>query len=323
MAPASSAEGAPAAPIVLCAGIAVIDRIFSVAAYPAEGTKTRARAIATIGGGCAANAAVAVARLGGRAQLAAPLGGPAGADFTGDAILARLAREGVDTRAVIRHAGAPSPVSTVILADSGERTIVNYRDDTLSSVRCVDPAALVAGVAAVLIDNRFPEFVLPIARAARDSGNIVLMDADEPTRETANLLAACSHVVFSANGLRATAGTAALPEALMRIGAQTPARLAVTDGGRGLLWLDEGTVRTMETFAVEAVDTLAAGDVFHGACTLALAEGRPFAQALRFASAAAAIKCTRPGGIAGAPARGEVEALLAGSEGFANKTTCI
>ncbi|KAB2879903.1 MAG: hypothetical protein F9K38_10530 [Pseudorhodoplanes sp.] len=108
-----------------------------------------------------------------------------------------------------------------------------------------------------------------------------------------------------------SSGRASMPEALAAIGARTPARIAATDGARGVLWLEAEAVRAMDAFAVDAIDTLAAGDVFHGACTLALAEGRPFEQALRFAAAAAAIKCTRPGGIAGAPTRREVEAMVA------------
>jgi sulfofructose kinase len=62
--------------------------------------------------------------------------------------------------------------------------------------------------------------------------------------------------------------------------------------------------------AVEAIDTLAAGDTFHGAFALGLAEGWPIAKILPFASAAAAIKCTRFGGRLGAPTRAEVEAFL-------------
>jgi sulfofructose kinase len=59
------------------------------------------------------------------------------------------------------------------------------------------------------------------------------------------------------------------------------------------------------------VDTLGAGDVWHGAFALALAEGRPEPAAVRFASAAAALKVQRAGGRAGAPTRGELEAFLA------------
>jgi sulfofructose kinase len=67
----------------------------------------------------------------------------------------------------------------------------------------------------------------------------------------------------------------------------------------------------MSAFPIRPIDTLAAGDVFHGAFALALAEGREETFAMRFAAAAAAIKCTRFGGIGGAPGRAEVEALLA------------
>ncbi len=63
------------------------------------------------------------------------------------------------------------------------------------------------------------------------------------------------------------------------------------------------------------VDTLGAGDVFHAALALALAEGQDEGDALRFASAAAALKCSRPDGIAGAPTRAEIHALLAGMDG--------
>ena len=70
-------------------------------------------------------------------------------------------------------------------------------------------------------------------------------------------------------------------------------------------------MRKSPVFAVEAVDTLGAGDVFHGAFALALAQGRALAAAIRFAAAAAGLKCTRLGGSMAAPYRAEVEALLA------------
>ena len=66
----------------------------------------------------------------------------------------------------------------------------------------------------------------------------------------------------------------------------------------------------MPAFPVDVVDTLAAGDVFHGAFAFGLARGYPTYQIMRFASAAAAIKCSRFGGRAGAPAKSEVDALL-------------
>jgi sulfofructose kinase len=79
-----------------------------------------------------------------------------------------------------------------------------------------------------------------------------------------------------------------------------------------LLWREDGSVRRMPVFPINAVDTLGAGDIFHGAFTLVLAEGRTIEIALRFAAAAAGLKCARFGGSAVAPLRAEVDALVAG-----------
>jgi len=95
------------------------------------------------------------------------------------------------------------------------------------------------------------------------------------------------------------------------IAGTTPAFLAVTNGPHDVLWRDGEELRNTPVFAIDAIDTLGAGDVFHGAFTLALAEGRDIATAIRFAAAAAGLKCARLGGSMGAPHRGEVEALLA------------
>ena len=312
MAPASFANaGESSAPLIVCAGIAVLDHAFQIDRFPEPGSKTRSNRFTAISGGCAANAAIAIARLGARAKLAAPLGGPAGDDVAGDSILALLGRERIDTTAVVRHDNGPSPISAILIDKTGERIIVNYRDPALTSLRCADPDRLLQGASALLIDNRFPEFVLPLAEAARQRGLIVLMDADEPTRETRSLLSTCSHVVFSAEGLRATAQSDEFASALPLVARLTDAQLAVTDGPDGTYWLDGATLRHRPAYRIKALDTLGAGDVFHGACTLALAEGQPFEQALGFASATAAIKCTRFGGIAGAPSRTEVEEFMA------------
>jgi sugar/nucleoside kinase (ribokinase family) len=305
---ASSPDSSP--PLVVCAGVAVIDNIYRVDEFPKAGTKTRAADFLQILGGCAANAAVAVARLGGRARLAAPLGGPAGHDLTGDSILLHLAREHVDTSGVIRIDGAPSSLSSILIDREGERLIVNYRHPGLGGARIADPARLLRGARALSFDNRYPQFVLPLACAARERGMIVVLDGDQPTTLTDELLAAATHVVFSADGLRATARIDDLEAALRGIASHTGAFLAVTDGGDDMVWLEGKSARRRPAFRVEAVDTLGAGDVFHGAFALALAEGRPDAGALRFAAATAALKCTRFGGGTGAPGRAEVENFL-------------
>jgi sulfofructose kinase len=310
MAPAFSAERLRRAPHILCAGIAAIDHIFQIEAMPRSDTKTRASAFATACGGNMANAAVAIARLGGQARLSAPLGGPAGTDIAGDTILKKLEQEHIDHSAMVRIANAHSSISAILVERSGHRAIINYRDDALATARCDDVPRLVESADAVLIDNRFPEFSLPFAQEARMLGKIALMDADDPTRETDALLSACSHVVFSSHGLRNTAQLQDFTAGLTSVAKRTSALLAVTDGSNGLWWHDGRDVHHIAAHPIEAVDTLGAGDVFHGACVLALAEGRDFEQALRFSAAAAALKCSRFGGIDGAPTRPDVEAFL-------------
>ena len=294
---------------ILCAGIAVLDEVFRVSAFPMPDTKVQASEFITIGGGNAANAAVAIARLGGEAYFAAPLG----VDAVGDRLVESLQREGVECVGCVRVPGARTPVSGIFVDARGDRTIANYRDHRLNDATVDDPGLLVAAVDAVVADNRFPDFVLPICRAAMARGIPVVIDADKAEDHRQPVFEAATHVIFSAQCLRAAARTDDLPLGLAQMGTLTDAFLAVTDGPRPVLWYDRSraTIRETPVFAVKAVDTLGAGDVFHGAFTLALVEGRGVEDALRFAAAAAGLKCSRFGGSAVAPRRAEVDALLA------------
>jgi len=296
---------------ILCTGIAVLDMVFRVERHPRPDVKTQASEFRTINGGNAANAAVAIAHLGARASFAGPFGGPAGIDTVGDTMLALMARENIECLDCPRLDGITTPISAISIDERGERAIVNFRDDRLMAVRPRDADALVADCDAILADNRFPEFVREVCAAGRRRGIPIVLDADEPRQDANALLTLVSHVVFSAEGLRATAGTDHLGRALIDVGKQTSAFVAVTDGANDVLWLSEGELRQIPAFTVDVVDTLGAGDTFHGALTLLLAEGRSERAAMRFAAGAAALKCTRYGGILGAPARGEVEAFLA------------
>ncbi|HEY1544766.1 MAG TPA: PfkB family carbohydrate kinase [Xanthobacteraceae bacterium] len=299
------------APRILCAGMAVLDEIFRVDEFPPADGKTQASEFAAVGGGCAANAAIAVARLGGRASFAGPLGGPAGQEPISDRILAGLGPEGVDCVGCVRLDGVASAVSAIFVNARGERTIATYRDHRLDAVTPRDADTLAAAADMVLADNRFPNFALPICRSAQRRGVPVVLDADKPVQPHDPLFAACSHIVFSAEGLRATMRTDDLAAALRQFGERTSAFIAVTNGPGPVLWRDEvDAIRQLPVFRVIAVDTLAAGDVFHGAFALALIEGRDAEEALRFAAAAASLKCTRFGGSAAAPMRSEVDALL-------------
>ena len=292
---------------VLCAGIAVVDMLFRVKAFPRPEVKTQASEFRTVNGGNAANAAVAIVHLGARASFSGPLG----ADTAGDTFLKLAARQDIDCSACPRLTEVPTSVSAICIDARGERAITNFRDERLAAARPANPAALVAGVDAVIADNRFPGYVRDICAAARARGIPVVLDADEPRHDSNTLFDRVTHVVFSAEGLRATAGTDSLGRGLIDLSKQTKSFLAVTDGANDVLWLDNGELRQIPAFRVDVVDTLGAGDTFHGAFTLMLAEGMAERPAMRFAAATAALKCTRYGGILGAPSRAEVEAFLA------------
>jgi sugar/nucleoside kinase (ribokinase family) len=300
-----------APPRILCTGIIVLDEVFRVADFPRPDTKVEAKGFFVVNGGCAANAAVAVARLGGSAKLAGPLGGPPGKDDNGDRVLAALAREHVDTSACQRVDGLATALSAIFIDDRGDRTIVTYRDQRIAAVTPNDPMALTAGADLVLADNRYPQFVLPICEAARQRQLRIVLDADKATVEDDPLLCLASHVIFSSECLMATSGTDDLGEGLRRIARHSDAFLAVSSGPNDILYLEAGSLRSVPVFAIHAVDTLGAGDALHGGFALALAEGQSEVAALRFGAAVAGIKCSRFGGSAGTPDRAEVESLLA------------
>jgi len=295
-------------PLVVCVGIAVLDRVYRVARLPEGAGKRFATGFAEAGGGPAATAAVAVARLGGRAELWARVGD----DTAGAAIAADLAAHGVGTGTLRRVPGAVSGQSAVAVDDEGERAILSFRDPALDADPSWLPLGRVRGAGAVLADVRWPEGAEAALRAAREAGVPAVLDADATDDDAlGRLVPLADHAVFSAPGLERFAGTGDPAAGLARAAALNGGVAAVTAGGHGCWWRDrDGAVRRIPAFPVTAVDTLGAGDVFHGAYALAVAEGAGVSRALAFASAAAALKCARPGGRSAIPDRAETQRFL-------------
>ncbi|MEO1000662.1 MAG: PfkB family carbohydrate kinase, partial [Pseudomonadota bacterium] len=284
--------------ILLC-GSAVLDFVFHVTEMPRAPEKYRAEAAEIVGGGVAANAAVAVARLGGAAHLF----GRRGDDAVGRLIGDELAAEGVDIAGYRVFPGARSAFSSIYIDAGGERQIMSFRGDGLPA----DATWLtetVPEVDAVLTDTRWPAGAAAALRLAARRGIPGVLDA-EAGDGAWDLLPLASHIAFSRQGLADFAGTPEIAAGLAATG-RLPGFVCVTDGAGG--------AHTAEAhhpgFAVHAIDTLAAGDVWHGAFTLRLAEGAGEGEAIRFAHAAAALKCTRPGGRRGTPDRAETDAFL-------------
>jgi sulfofructose kinase len=297
------------APRILCIGIPVRDLTFRVEAVPERGSKANATHLAEICGGNALNAAIAMARLGGRISFAGPMGDAR--ETSSGFILEQMTAEGIETRHIVRMPGTATPVSAIIIDAAGERTLTIYRDPALWSVKLSDADELLADCQAVLVESRCGAFCIDLCIEARRRGIPVIVGVDRAMSLQDDLLTAASHLLFASEQVQETAGIADDGEALKRLAKLTPAFLAATRGPRGTIWLNEaGKLEETPAFPIAAVDTLGAGDVFHGAFTLRLAEGGGVREALRFAAAAAALKCTRHGGGPAAPQRVEVEGFL-------------
>ncbi|MBE0531815.1 MAG: ribokinase [Rhodospirillales bacterium] len=293
---------------VICLGIAVLDEIFAVREIPTRPGKYFASDYRSIGGGPASTAAVAAVAMGARTALWARVG----EDRTGEQIVAELAGFGVDVGHIRRLPGGRSGLSAVVVDASGDRLTINFADPALDADPAWLPLAGVKEADAVLCDCRWPAGAEVVLRQARQDGRIALLDGDTTPDTAVKVLAPlASHVAFSQGGLQQFSG-ATEPEAGLRMARERISGwLCVTLGPDGCMVLEDGVIRHIPAFPVEAVDTTGAGDVFHGALAVALAEGRDAMAAVQFASAAAALKCMRFGGRAGIPGRMEVDGFLA------------
>ncbi|AGS25780.1 carbohydrate/purine kinase protein (plasmid) [Rhizobium etli bv. mimosae str. Mim1] len=303
----SSVVGPPPVPPrrVLCIGAAVLDTLFRVRSLPMGQGKILPYEMLQVAEGMASSAAFAVARLGGHASL----WGAVGDDATGERILSDLGDSGIDTSGMTVVQGARSAISTILIDDEGERLIVPFYDQRLhDTVRQVTENEISA-FDAVLVDVRWPKLALRALVAAGKAGKPAILDGDVAGEGVIEMLApAASHVVFSQPAAERLAGTADLVESVGRLKRKFEhAFISVTAGENGSLWFDQsGDIRHLAAPKVRAIDTLAAGDIFHGAFALAIAEGLPIEETMRLSSMAAALKCQVFGGRIGAPTRAQV-----------------
>jgi sugar/nucleoside kinase (ribokinase family) len=287
----------------------VQDIVFKVGQIPAPGAKTMTNEMIIVPGGCAVNAAIALARLGANARYSGPLGDAS--DQVSNTLVSQMNNEGVGTSGVVRVKGATAPVSGIMVDATGERMIVTYRNPEIEEAKPSNVEAMVADVDLLLIDNRFPRYVRPIVDAAHKRGIPIVLDADRPTTEEDPVFGLATHVIFSSECLRETTKIEDPAKGLERMKPRVKGFLAVSSGPGDVIYIEGGVLKTMPVFKIEAVDTLAAGDVFHAGFALGVAEGRDMVTSMRLGAAAAGLKCTRFGGSMGAPTRAEVDAFLA------------
>ncbi|KGT92821.1 sugar kinase [Erwinia typographi] len=291
---------------IACVGIAVQDRIYSVNALPTGGGKYQSDHYQETGGGPAATAAVAIARLGAEVDFI----GRVGDDSTGNTLIAELQQLGVNTQYCRQVPQARSSQSAILVDKQGERIIINSPSPDLpADAHWLDTIDF-SQYDMVLADVRWHDGTLKAFTLAQAAGVPTLLDADVTPQDITSLVALADHAVFSAPGLKRLTGSTEGEEGLNKAAALTDGRVYVTQGLEGALWKEYDRFCYSPAFSVKTIDTTGAGDVFHGALALALAEKMSTEIAVQFASAVAAMKCTRPGGRAGIPDRQQIASFL-------------
>lgn len=286
---------------VLGLGCTAVDDVLYLPHYPAADSKLAVSRRERHCGGLTATALVAAARLGCRCAYAGALGDDPDSRF----VLETFAREGVDTRFVVRRPDT-RPVRSVILVEepTGARTILYDVEGALGADARRPAQPVIAGCRVLLVDRWGLPGMIRAARLARRAGIPVVADLETfELPRFDELLALADHLIVSENFARRYTQAPNLEASLRALWRPDRAVVVVTAGARGAWWwTGEGEEpRHLPAFAVKAVDTTGCGDVFHGAYAAALAKNLPLEARLQVAAAAAALKATQPGGQTGIP----------------------
>lgn len=291
----------------ICIGQSTLDFNWLVPAIPAVGAKVLADDFATGGGGMAATAAVAMAKLGANVAF----WGRAGDDTAGYLMREELESHGVDIKHFKLVAAGRSPVAAVLIDTDGERQISTFRGSDLPADSDWLPLTDINNTKAVLGDMRWPEAVARAFARAQQRQVPTILDGDlAPEQDFTAVLPHCDYAIFSTAGLNSFASGTETTNALQAARQFGCKVSAVTNGDQGTLWMDDHGIHNTPAFKVSAIDTTGAGDVFHGAFAYRIGSGDNCREAMRIASAVAAIKCSHPAGRDGIPNQQQLQEFL-------------
>lgn len=293
---------------VLVVGSANLDFVIRVAHVPAPGETVLGRDARAFPGGKGANQAVASARAGGAStRMLLALGDDANAV----PIEASLRAAGVQPE-IVRLPGEPTGMAFICVADDAENAIT-VAAGANGLLRATALPAL-DHVSQLLMQLEIPlDTVTACARAAREAGRRVILNAAPVRALPDELLALVDVLVVNEGELLALGGHSG--DLRRSLDAITVPCVVVTLGARGCVARVDGEFLLQPAFAVDPLDSTAAGDTFCGVLAASLAQGDPWPLALRRASAAAALACTRLGAQASIPDVAEVDTLLQRAEG--------
>ncbi len=281
--------------------------------HPQPGESLIGRDVQIFPGGKGANQAVAAARVGATTSMIGRLGDDAAAV----SLRGVLRADSVDDLFVGPCKHDPTGTALIVVADSGENTIVVVpgANDKLRNVHIDD--AVAAGVIAigdvVLAQLEVPgEVVTHAMRRAKEVGAHTILNAAPALMLSAELLRLVDVLIVNETELLLVTDTADRETALNHLGSLVPT-VVVTLGSAGAVISSTSGQTAIAAYRVEVVDTTGAGDAFCGAMAASLAERRPIEEAARFANAAAALACTRLGAQSGLATRSEVDTFVAGN----------
>jgi ribokinase len=304
-----------AKPPVLVIGSSNTDLIIKVERIPKPGETILGGQFVRAAGGKGANQAVAAARAGAAVTFIARVG----RDANGEQAVAGFAADGINVNHVIRDLTSPSGVALIFVGKNGENSIAvaSGANDKLNpaDVRKARSAFRRARVVLLQLETPLKTLEASVALAAAAGVRVVLNPA--PARPLpAQLLKRVHLLTPNESEAELLTGVtiddeAAAAKAADKLLARGVQNVIITMGSRGAFVAGKDLRQLIPGFKVNAMDATGAGDVFNGALVVALAEGRPLLEAVRFASAAAAVSVTRFGAQPSAPTRKEIQAMLA------------
>ncbi len=288
-------------------GLNSVDFLAVVPQFPAPDSKTKILRYAKEGGGQIATAMVALRRWG----LCTKYIGKIGSDELGGFSQESIRRESVDVSSITTEPDALNQFA-MILVDrlSGERTILWDRDERLMYRQGELRKEVVCSGRFLHLDGHDLPAALQCVRWAKEEGIPVMIDLDKVEPRTPELIHDINFVITSARFPTLFTGISDRERALVELQKHTAGFVCATLGREGAMALVEGNIIYAGGFNVTAIDTTGAGDVFHAGFIYGLLRNWDAREILRFANAAAALKCRELGGRKGIPSLQEIQRLL-------------
>jgi len=294
---------------MLVAGIGQcsLDYIAVVDIFPQVDTKNEVLEWYEQGGGPVATALVALSRLG----IPCKFSGIIGDDYAGKAIEQSLIKEGIDVSHLIKREPAISQLAFIVIEKgTAKRTIFWKRPSGKPLQQEELRNDFLKGIDFLLLDGLMKDVSLYAAKKAKALNTPVMLDAGKARPGMLEIARLSDYVVASEEfakdlGWHLDSDILKMEKEKLRVKVIT-----VTLGERGSITISDDQVFQTPAFMVRAVDTTGAGDVFHGGYIYGLLRGWSLKDTVIFASALAAMKCTKIGGRAGIPQLSEVKEFL-------------